>query len=358
MKKTTIHILIVNGVLLLLALACLLTSLTLSGRLESQKAAQRWAGEGDIAFAQLSCFMSEGDTLSLGSVYGFRQTLLTKFTEASMTAPENGSLYHDAWSAFGKLTVTGDPGRGEANVTAVGGDWFFFHPLRLLSGSYITESDMMDDRVVLDEELAWRLFGGYDLAGMTVTINETPYVVAGVVAREQDFASRKANSDTLGMYMGWRAWTALNAEAPIECYEVVLPQPVDGFAEDLFKSTFPVGGGEVVNNTERFDLAGVYGIIRDFGSRSMHLNSVIYPYWENAARYLGDWCALFLALAIALAVSPAVTFFVMLMIGLIRAKDYLSEKIPELVANAIDRPRQRRWEREKLKQTEQKEAAQ
>ena len=35
--------------------------------------------------------------------------------------------------------------------------------------------------VVLDEELAWRLYGSADLAGLSVTINKIPYVIAGVV---------------------------------------------------------------------------------------------------------------------------------------------------------------------------------
>lgn len=350
MKQKTLRFWIVNGVLALLALACLLVCLALSDTLESQKAARRWAGEGDTAFAQLSCFLSGDDALTLGDIYTFRQTLTTKLTEASMEAPENGSLFTDAWSSSGKLTAAGDNGSAETPVTAVGGNWFFFHPLRLLSGSYIAEDDMMDDRVVLDRELAWRLFGGVELAGMTVTIgaDAKPFVVAGVVERERDFASKKANTGETGLYMSYRAWEALTADAaePVECYEIVLPQPVDGFAENLVRENFKMGGGELVNNTKRYALGGVWKIIREFGTRSMHLNNVIYPDWENAARCFGDWCALFLALSIALAVCPAVTAFVTALVLLVRGKDRLAQKLPALASGAVDRLRQRRWARD------------
>ena len=346
MKKTTLRFLIVNGGLLLLALVCFLVSRSFSGTLESQRAAARWAGDGELTFTQLSCFMSEDDSLGLGDIYAFRQTLQTKLTQASITAPENGSLFTDAWSSFGKLHVAGEHGSGEAEVTAVGGNFFLFHPLRLLSGSYISEDDVMDDRVLLDRELAWRLFGGVELAGMTVTINERPFVVAGVIEREQDFASKKAATGGMGMYMSYGAWNALAEDAtqPVDCYEIVLPQPVEGFAEDLVKTNFKLGGGELVNNTARFRTGDVYAVIKEFGTRSMRRNRVIYPAWENAARCAGDWSALFLALAIVLVICPAVTALVTGMILLIRLKDYLSGKAPEWVSAAVERSRKRRAE--------------
>lgn len=346
MKKRTLHFLIVDAALAACALACLAVCLILAAKPVSQKAARRWAGEGDIAFAQLSCFLGMDDALTPGDLYAFRTALANKLTEASMEAPEGGSLFRDAWSAFGTLKVAGEHGSADAAVTAVGGDFFFFHPLRLVSGSYITEDDVMDDRVVLDRELAWRLFGGDDLVGMTVTVGETPFVVTGVVEREQDFASRKAQSESPGMYLSFRAWDALTEEAQhVDCYELVMPQPVDGFAENLVKENLKLGGGELVNNTERFDLSGIFTVIREFGTRSMHTNSVIYPYWENAARFLGGWCALFLALAAVFAVLPAATALVGLMLLLVRGRNYLAGKAPKLVAEAVDRPRRKRWER-------------
>ena len=348
LKKITLILLCVNAALALVSGIFFAVCFSLPGRLQSQFAAERWTGESELRFEQLSCFMSERDTLGVESIYQFRAKLTEKLTTASIEAPENGSLFNDAWSSFGSVAVYGDHGNAECSVIAVGGDYFAFHPLRLLSGSYISEDDLMGDRVLLDRELAWRLFGGTDLQGMTVTINNLPYMVAGVVEREQDFASEKADGEVARMYMSYSAYNTLTggeeaAGAPIECYEIVMPQPVEGFAEDILKNEFAIGSGEIINNSGRFTFGEILGIIKQFGTRSMHTTSVIYPYWENAARCLGDWCALFMLLGIIFGAGPLACAFVVLMILLIRLKDYLSDNVPEWTSAALDRARQKHY---------------
>lgn len=352
MGKHTKRFLIVNAGLLALALSCWIACTVLGGTLESQKAAQRWAGEGETPFAQLSAFMTRSDSLGLNEVYTFRQALLAKMTEISLEPPEGGALYADAWSAGETRKIYGEHGSADARITAVGGNYFLFHPLRLLSGSYIAEDDVMDDRVVLDRELAWRLFGGEDLAGMEVTIGDRPFLVAGVVDRDRDFASRRADTGALGLYMSYRAWANLSAgegaeetpaTPPIQCYELVMPQPVQGFAEAFFRESFQLGSGELVNNTERYTPAALWKLLTQFGARSMHLTDVIYPEWENAARCLGDWCALFFALALALAVCPVVTAVVLLLLALLRLRDILAKRVPAAVDRAVQRSRKKRY---------------
>lgn len=348
LKKITLILLCVNAALALISAVCFAVCFSFPGRLQSQFAAERWTGESELRFEQLSCFMSERDTLGVGSIYEFRTKLREKLTAASIEAPENGSLFSDAWSCSGSLAVYGDHGNAECSVIAVGGDYFAFHPLRLLSGSYISEDDLMGDRVLLDRELAWRLFGGTDLQGMTVTIDNLPYMVAGVVEREQDFASEKSDGEVARMYMSYSAYNSVTggeelSGEPIGCYEIVMPQPVEGFAEDILKNEFPIGKGEIINNSGRFTFGEIFGIIKQFGTRSMHTTSVIYPYWENAARCLGDWCALFMLLGIIFGAGPLACAFAALMILLIRLKDYLSDNVPEWTSGALDRVRQKRY---------------
>jgi len=103
--------------------------------------------------------------------------------------------------------------RARFSVIAVGGNFFDFHPIRLLSGNYITPDDLMQDRVLLDEETAWLLFGGTELSGMSFKINGVPFVVAGVIQREQDFASEKAYSSGMGIYMSYDGYSSLFEEA-------------------------------------------------------------------------------------------------------------------------------------------------
>ena len=83
----------------------------------------------------------------------------------------------------------------------VGGDFFSFHRMFLRSGNYIAESDLMHDRVVLDKELAWKLFGAIEVDGMELEINGKRFIVAGVVERDGDFASSISYPENSGLYM-------------------------------------------------------------------------------------------------------------------------------------------------------------
>ena len=103
LKKITLIILIANAALASLSAICLAVCFSFPGRLQSQFAAERWTGASELRFEQLSCFMSESDSLNMDNIYEFRYKLGKKLTEASLEAPENGALFNDAWSAFGKV---------------------------------------------------------------------------------------------------------------------------------------------------------------------------------------------------------------------------------------------------------------
>lgn len=343
---------IVCAALLVLALVCMGIQTALAGRLLSQHAAERWRGEADMKFRQLSAFMTEKGGKTENDVYTFRQTLLGKFTEASLETPENGALFCDAWSGESSVRINSDKTGTEAQVLGVGGEYFLFHPLTLLSGSYLTEHDASPDRVLLDKELAWKLFGGYDLAGMTVEINGTPYVVAGVVERESDKASEKAYDGGAGLYMPFASLAALDENLKISCYEVVLPDPVDDFAENLMKDNFKLEG-ELRMNTGRFRAGSVLKLLRQFGTRSIHSSALSYPYWENAARYYEDWCALLTALAVLLLLAPTALALVMLVRCILWGRKRLKSTVPALVSGTREKAQLRaaeRWGGKHLKQ--------
>ena len=185
--------------LALLCMLCLLAYGHLAQLLDSQRQAERWQGESETEFRQLSCFMAVDEKLSLEQVYTFRKAMMDKFHEAALDIGTDSQLFCDAWCSFGTVNVSSAQGKGEVSVIAVGGNYFDFHPIRLLSGNYLRPDDLMKDRVLLDEDVAWLLFGGTELSGMSFKINGQPFVVAGVIEREQDFASRAAYTSGMGI---------------------------------------------------------------------------------------------------------------------------------------------------------------
>ena len=183
-------LLLLNVALVVLAVVFAVKLHHVTNLLITQSAAEVWKGQSEENFVQVSAFQPVGKELTESQIETFHQTLEQKFVDASLETPENGSLYQDAWSTTAQdITVSTNSVTYTATTIGVGGDFFLFHPLPLRSGSYISNRDFTYDRVVLDEELSWALFGSYDVAGQTVWISNEPYVVAGVVSREKDKAS-------------------------------------------------------------------------------------------------------------------------------------------------------------------------
>lgn len=342
-----------NILLVIAALICFASIQHLGKLLDTQHEAERWQGESEVSFSQLSAFIPVDESFDLSAVAAMRTDVTNKIHEAALDIENEEILFVDAWSARDKLSVSSTIGKGEVSVTAVGGEFFSFHPLTLLSGNYISSGDLMQDRVLLDEETAWLLFGGTDIQGLSFKINGQPFVVAGVIEREQDFATKKAYTDGMGIFMSYDAYSALKEGASIECYELVMPNPVKGFALNFMTEKFPVKTAEIVSNTDRFSLASLWKLLRGFDERSMQTRGVLYPYWENAARCVEDRAAMLLAAAIAALVLPVLTALVLIVRYAVIGKNKLEDDVlPELKDKTEEaiRVRQRaNWEKKERK---------
>lgn len=339
----------INAALLAVSIACILVTGYFSRMLQSQRGAERWQGESETEFVQISCFVPVGESFGIQEIGAFRNAAATKLHEAALDTGSDERLYADAWSCTGKVQASSNLGSGEASVIAVGGNFFDFHPLELINGNYIGTTDLMQDRVLLDEELAWLLFGGTDLQGLSMKIDGAPFVIAGVIEREQDFASKAAYSSGMGLYMSYDAYTHLKDSGFVSCYEIVMPEPVKNFAYNITTEIFPVKNGEIVNNSARFGFLRLLKVVSDFGMRSMQTKSIIYPYWENAARYTESICALLMLIALIAAAMPLVTAAVMLVRLVLRGKRRLKNRVlPKLRDEAEEAVRvrqRRRWEK-------------
>lgn len=340
MKRPKIKYLVAFGILVLLCVACLLAHHAVPSALLSQTCAERFQGESDMAFAQFSYFTTAYEGKTLEDMYKYRQSVSEKLTENSLSAPEGGRLITDCWSAQDKLKLEGAHGKADASVIAVGGDFFAFHPMTLLSGSLLNERDVMKDRIVIDEVLAWMLYGSSELAGMEVKIGEKQFVIAGVVERSTDNATEKAWGDQPVCFMPYEMYLNLG-EQRITSYEIVLPEPVKGFAEGILSDCFGTGG-ELVQNSGRFSLGNSFAALKNFGMGAMRSSGVVYPYWENAARYSESWCSLFAALLLVFGALPALSVCVYAVWGLVLGRRKLRQLTPRLKEKAAQKIEDRR----------------
>ena len=344
-------------ILALLSLFCVWRLHRVANLLDSQKAAERWQGTGEQEFAQLTAFMPATPNMSLEQLYTFRSAMFQKLKDASFDIDGQSGLYHDAWSAVTTVKISAGRQSAELQTFAVGGDFFDFHPLRLVSGNYLRADDVMDDRVLLDAETAWLLFGASDVAGLSVMIDGTPYVVAGVYEHEKDSFSRHAADETMTIYMGFDAYRRRHAEldklapvmAGVSCYEFIMAEPVKGFAYSAATEKFPIKTAVLVENSRRFETERLFKLAKNSAERSMRKGVNYTPYWENAARAAEDRAALWLIAAMVLGAFPVGLLLVFVIRSLTRGKRRLEgELIPKArdsVEEAIRVRARRRWEK-------------
>ena len=313
-----------GGGLAVLALVLLLIAAALPKPLQSQKQAERWAGESGERFVQFSRFFPPTDSsLQRDSIAALRQTLTEKLTAASMETPPGGKLFCDAWSTAGTLKVKSERGSFETAALAVGGSYFDFHPLTLCSGGFLSEGDLMKDRVVLDAQLAWLLYGSTDLAGLTVEIDGQQFFIAGVVERESGRAVETVAEPGPMLYLPYETWTAMHEGAGADCYEIVLPEPAEGFAKAVLEECLPTDSGVLRENTGRFRFGASLKLLKEWNKGRLRTEAVAFPDWENAALYTESRCALLRVLALIALLFPAV----LVCIELVRLALFAREKL-------------------------------
>ena len=284
------------------AAVCAVSALlwSLAGRgLPDQTAAQRW--QQQVPFSQVSVFFSTDAGMDQAGVLAMRGQIDKVLAQADLTGP----AWTDAWSAEGACTASAGTNSRPARAICTGGDFFTFHPLSMASGWYYTEKELSDALVVLDEPLAWQLFGSADV-GMAVRIDGWPCTVAGVAETPRQADESAAYGGEGTVYMSYSLAARLWRDVPVTCYEALLPEAVGGFALQTITGavTVPEEQRQIARNTGRFSLVQSLAGLGQLPLQVQRTDRVCFPYWENAARAAQTRASLFAGLAAAGALWP------------------------------------------------------
>lgn len=313
MKKIVLGI--SGGISFLIFLILLFTTNYLGHSQLSQTAADRWSSKKNAS--QVSCFFSVGSGITEDDIVDFEHTVDSALVDASVIQESENPgarLWADAYSADGTVSISTDKASITADAIGIGGDFFLFHPVKLLNGAYFSGNDLMQDYCVIDEDAAWQLFGSNDVAGMMVYIGGIPHIVTGVVERPDGRLAEAAGLDSTLVYVSYQTLNELGISHGINHYEIVMPNPVTGFAVNYIREKFGTEEKEteIVENTTRYSLLSRLKLLTQFGVRSMNGKAIIYPYWENIARGYEDILALltlFGILFLAYPVGLGLVFF-------------------------------------------------
>lgn len=206
-------------------------------------------------------------------------------------ADDKGRLWCDAYSYFTKAAVS-RPNRDEINCRAIvtGGDFFLFHDIDFETGWYYTDTDLHRDRVVIDEKLAFELFGSNDVEDMTLTLGGKTLYVAGVTSVDETKAKELQLETDPIIYLPSHIAEELFGEAVFDNYEIMMQNPVDSYAVNALSQVS--GEKQAVDVTNRYKLKNTFKLLKNFYTRSYRTDGVVYPYWENCERGMEDVLAL------------------------------------------------------------------
>ena len=250
---------------------------------------------------------------------------------------EDGCPFFTCSSASGKVVLEHNGKSFEANAIGTEGDFFRFHPVKIVSGGTYSDDMLTPDRIMIDEDLAWQLFGAYEVSGQLISIGGVTHTIAGVFAIDRKSAIDKRagipdNLVFLSLYSLCQLGEVDGADGPsdngtdaaavgtaklygISTWEIVMPDPVKNFALNIIKEAVgEKSSAQIVYNSKRYEpeyLGKNTGFILTGG---MQTRPYAYPYWENIA--LG-WANIFTIMWYVQIISTVIAIIILSVFAMI-----------------------------------------
>ncbi|MBR0172781.1 MAG: ABC transporter permease [Lachnospiraceae bacterium] len=339
-KRRIIGLAVIAACLLLFGALTLLRSF-LTNRQTDTRAAERFAPDG--GYAQVSVYFSEGAAVDAAHyrefIYRIETALTVGAIEQDAENPD-ARLFLTCYSSEGRVTLSRDAKTAEADAIGTEGDFFFMHPVDLVSGMYYRPDALMKDQVLLSDTVAWQLFGGTDIAGQEIMVGGKPHYVSGVF-RTGDGRMRKAAGSAESLVFlsaeSLNAYGTVNGGAhTMNCFEAVMPNPVRGFAASTMRAELKAYENRmaVIDQNVRFGNFALWKVLTDFGTRSMAGAAMRFPYWENLARGTEDVLVIIL-ICQALLLAVPVLLLTVFVVQAYRHKRWTAGGIVEKISDRI-----------------------
>ncbi|MCR5617213.1 MAG: ABC transporter permease [Clostridiales bacterium] len=310
---------------------------TLNGR-RDQYLNEVWQNGGKISYRQMSVFakgnrvdntypltsLGEGNSITLKDVEDIRESLQGtvdsgkgsggKKKKSKSTGPVGWEdCYSTTFSSSGiyqkTITVNGVEKTGyidfDADIVAVGGNFKAFHPFEFMDGGFLPENEYDKNQIVINDELAWKLFKSYSVSGKKVQLFGEEMTIVGVIREKKTKIDEITGSGKYRVFCYFSKIDQLSEKGyfspggntgedfyatplAITCYEAFLPEAVKGVAKSDMLNALPSYNVSepqyrIVSNTGRFRVDNVYDQVMPIGEFNSKTAGYEFPYWEKAS---------------------------------------------------------------------------
>lgn len=299
---------------------------------DSRKSAVSWQTD-ELKYANLSAYISEDALFTSSGAKFATEELVSKLAQDSYASANGARVVITNTFASMAATASNDGNSVEATLCVTGPDHFIFHPHDFVSGWHYSGEELMKNCAVINEELAFRLFGGLNVAGLTVKINGANSTIIGVTSGPSSPAESKEWDKAEPMAYVMSGFSDADSTLNITCFEALIPNPVKEYAVTVFEEVMQYDeNAEIVENTAVNKY--FYQLKKVFSSDKgmMRENKIYYPYWENAVRKKRADMKPFIILS-AVLLAVAVIYALSVLVIVFRRKEEIFRNIIQTFKN-------------------------
>lgn len=248
--------------------------------------------------SHISVMFSYKTPISFDEFNNICEKIATEYLQTQDLQTDSSSGYlASAHFDFGDINLSTDRRVSQATLTVTVGDFFQITPIPLVSGSFFWGDDSYTDLAVIDENLAWQLFGSSEVSGMKFYAGDHPFVVSGVVRESGPFASETVYGSKPRIFMSWKTFLkwrenhfeeigdSTAKEFAFSSLQLLLPEPVENAASKWLTESLERDGKQFyfVEDAEYFSFISQIKVLISFHQRGICFAEMDPPYWESAA---------------------------------------------------------------------------
>lgn len=187
-----------------------------------QRGWRNWTDDG--SYGQVSIYFNHSLKVTPESIREYNYKIFKALQEAAFKEEGDELIY--SYSAPGYVDINRENKDLTVKAIGIGGKFFYFHPVQLVSGSYFDPESDMKDQIVIDEDTAWNLFGSSDIVGQSVYINGIPHYISGVVRRQNDKIAKAAGLSAPIVYVSFQT-LVINGKVDSSSFDYEQIQTID-----------------------------------------------------------------------------------------------------------------------------------
>lgn len=243
------------------------------------KSSDKWGADG---YTHMAAYMNTDAGFTANTMLRIKSEIEDAYKVDSIETSQ--ALYSSSCEVSATLFKPDSDRTSSCTATLYLGDYFKFHPLELVEGSYPDTDSTMTDALLVDELAAWQLFGTQrGVVGLEVNIGNDIYVVCGVTALP-DGVYNEVYGESPRVYINADSsyYRSSLSDRAFTSFEAMLPDPITNFAQNTLDKTLSSFEPVIKNIDIRFDGEALDEVRETQTALITDSNDTEYPYTEKA----------------------------------------------------------------------------